>query len=222
MPKTLSEKSPNPSNSFTRKNGDITKKTLIECAGRLIAERGYANTTSKEICEVAKANVAAINYHFGSRDNLYLAVLEEVHSYLLDIHDIENIVDSDISAKEKILQFLDTFAQNAWHKDGWQVKVWVRELMNPSPVIYQIIGKAAFPKLVVATKIFSEYTGLSIKDPKLYSCMLNVMAPFVVVFLTKHKDIDYTKVLPMKFSEEELLANLKTFAIAGLDAFCKK
>ena len=39
-----------------------------------MAEKGFAAVTSKEICESAGVNNAAVNYHFGSRDGLHRAV----------------------------------------------------------------------------------------------------------------------------------------------------
>ena len=57
-----------------RMDGRETEEKIIECAGQLIAEKGFASVTSKEICRAAGVNLAAVNYHFGSRDGLYLAV----------------------------------------------------------------------------------------------------------------------------------------------------
>ncbi len=218
------KKLPQNKNISTRKDGDITRKTLIECAGHLIAKQGYTKTTSKSICSLAKANVAAINYHFGSRDNLYKAVLEEVHRYLLNIKDLEEIAKDNISAKEKLSLFFDTVAQNMWQDKGWQVKVWAREVIDPSPFIYQILNKNAIPKFLIITKIFSEYTGLSPKNPELYSCMLSTLAPFAIIFLTKHKsNLDYKKIFPINYyTLEKLLVDFKRFAFAGLDAFREK
>ena len=61
----------------TREDGEETKARLIECAGRLIADQGFDRTTSKDICRLAGTNLAAVNYHFGSREGLYKAVLLE-------------------------------------------------------------------------------------------------------------------------------------------------
>ena len=57
-----------------RSDGEETKKKIITCAGRLMAEKGFAAVTSKEICESAGVNTAAVNYHFGSKDALVQAV----------------------------------------------------------------------------------------------------------------------------------------------------
>jgi len=51
-----------------------TRGRLLAAAARLFAERGFAKVTVRDICRRARANVAAVNYHFGSKDALFEAV----------------------------------------------------------------------------------------------------------------------------------------------------
>ncbi|MCC6442826.1 MAG: TetR family transcriptional regulator [Armatimonadetes bacterium] len=52
-----------------------TKERLLDAAERLFAERGVQETSVREITARAGANLAAVNYHFGSKDDLILAVI---------------------------------------------------------------------------------------------------------------------------------------------------
>src|SRR4051794_16451753 len=52
-----------------------TKLRLIEAARICVRDRGLAGTTSREITRLAAANLAAITYHFGSKDALVAAAL---------------------------------------------------------------------------------------------------------------------------------------------------
>jgi AcrR family transcriptional regulator len=56
---------------------DRTRSRLIEAAAGLFAAQGYHGTTVREIAARAGVNLAAGNYHFGSKRALYLAVLRE-------------------------------------------------------------------------------------------------------------------------------------------------
>lgn len=47
-----------------------TKAALLNAAKQLIHERGYAATSVRELAAAAGANLSAVNYHFGSRENL--------------------------------------------------------------------------------------------------------------------------------------------------------
>ncbi|EEH69933.1 transcriptional regulator, TetR family, partial [Acinetobacter sp. ATCC 27244] len=51
-----------------RSDGDITKSKILEAAGQLIAQNGFAKTSNKQIAKTAEVDLAAINYHFDGRD----------------------------------------------------------------------------------------------------------------------------------------------------------
>jgi AcrR family transcriptional regulator len=54
---------------------DDTRARLLKAAAEIFAERGFENSTIREICSKAGANVALINYHFGDKMELYTEVL---------------------------------------------------------------------------------------------------------------------------------------------------
>lgn len=47
-----------------------TKERILSAAERLFAERGFAETSLREVTSRADVNLAAVNYHFGSKSNL--------------------------------------------------------------------------------------------------------------------------------------------------------
>ena len=53
-----------------------TRQRLLTVAERLFADRGFKKVTVREICRAARANVAAVNYHFGDKLGLYREVLQ--------------------------------------------------------------------------------------------------------------------------------------------------
>ena len=55
-----------------------TKEQLLNVAEQLIAERGYAGTTVRAIATQAKATMAAVNYHLGSKEELFRAIFSRI------------------------------------------------------------------------------------------------------------------------------------------------
>jgi AcrR family transcriptional regulator len=51
-------------------SSEETRSALLEAAKRLLFERGYARTSVRDLAAEAGANLGAVNYHFGSRENL--------------------------------------------------------------------------------------------------------------------------------------------------------
>src|SRR5689334_22498934 len=52
-----------------------TRQALVRAATSVFAESGFEAGSVRRITEQAKANQAAINYHFGSKEGLYREVL---------------------------------------------------------------------------------------------------------------------------------------------------
>jgi AcrR family transcriptional regulator len=58
-------------------NESETKRRMLEVAAALLAEHGFEVVSVRDVTQSAKVNVAAVNYHFGSRDGLMARVMEE-------------------------------------------------------------------------------------------------------------------------------------------------
>ena len=61
-----------------------TKAKILEAAFRRLATEGYAALSVREIAKDAGVNHALINYHFHTKDQLVIAVLDEANRRLLE------------------------------------------------------------------------------------------------------------------------------------------
>jgi AcrR family transcriptional regulator len=52
------------------------RNRIISAATECFAENGFKATSVRKICERAGANLAMVNYYFGSKDGLYLAIID--------------------------------------------------------------------------------------------------------------------------------------------------
>jgi AcrR family transcriptional regulator len=57
---------------------DDTRERILDAAERLFAQHGIDAVSLREITRAADVNIAAIHYHYGSRDGLVRAVLDRV------------------------------------------------------------------------------------------------------------------------------------------------
>ena len=58
--------------------GQDTRERILDAAEALIIERGFAATSLRAIADRAKVNLAATNYHFGSKTGLLAAVFHRI------------------------------------------------------------------------------------------------------------------------------------------------
>jgi AcrR family transcriptional regulator len=63
---------------------DTTRDRLLDTAARLFAEHGYQATTMRAVTAEAGANIAAVNYHFGSKQALLEAVVHRALGPVVD------------------------------------------------------------------------------------------------------------------------------------------
>ncbi len=59
-----------------------TKQKIVEAARMLFSRHGFSGTSIRQIAEESDVNVAAINYHFGSKENLYWGVISDVCNWM--------------------------------------------------------------------------------------------------------------------------------------------
>ena len=62
---------------MTAQEAGTTRERLVESAVRLFGERGIEATSLRMLTEAARTNIAAVNYHFGSKDGLLRAVIDQ-------------------------------------------------------------------------------------------------------------------------------------------------
>lgn len=59
-----------------------TRQRILDVAERLFMEHGYEATSMRTITSAAKVNLAAVNYHFGSKETLMFEVFKRRLSWL--------------------------------------------------------------------------------------------------------------------------------------------
>jgi AcrR family transcriptional regulator len=67
-----------------REAGERTRQRLLEAARELLAERGEDGVRLRDITDAAEANVAAVHYHFGSKEALCREAVEQAIRRLLE------------------------------------------------------------------------------------------------------------------------------------------
>lgn len=209
----------------TREDGEETKARLIECAGRLIADQGFDRTTSKDICRLAGTNLAAVNYHFGSREGLYKAVLDEVYHYVISPVEIDTIYHRNVPPREKLMELLDLYVKEALFSESWQVKVSIRELINPSAIFSSFAESYIGRKLTPVLDMLSAYLDIPADDPRVPRAFLTALSPFLIFLLSGHRQMGLVMYGLSRQDKEQKMEEadmLKEFVFAGLDRLKEK
>lgn len=90
-----------------------TRERLLDAAEKLFGEHGFETTSVRDITTEAGCNVAAVNYHFGGKDRLYLETFRRLLARLRDRR-IESVTRALETAGEgaTLELFLEAFAES--------------------------------------------------------------------------------------------------------------
>lgn len=203
-----------------RTDGNATRLHILETAGQLFAERGFAESTSKEICTRAGTNMAAINYHFNGRDGLYEAVLIEAHRQLVSIDELVSLASLQADPRLKLRAFLTHVVElGGQPKAPWGFRVVLREALSPSPAMPVLIKRAVLPKAKLMRGLIGEIMGLADDHPSVQRALMFTVLPCIVMMVAP-KDLG-NKVLPAIKDTEALAGDLMRYVFAGIDAMTK-
>src|SRR5213083_1343520 len=86
-----------------------TRERLLRTAARLFADRGFKRVTVRDICRTARANVAAVNYHFGDKLGLYREVLQIAIDAVRATTDAGRKAGEGQPPEEKLRRYLSVF-----------------------------------------------------------------------------------------------------------------
>ncbi|WP_196279060.1 TetR/AcrR family transcriptional regulator [Catellatospora vulcania] len=126
-----------------------TPSRLREAAERLLAERGAARVSLRDITDAAGANVASVGYHFGSKD----ALLDEVvRDSLTEVFEQQAALlaqlPDDAGLEELVRAWvLPTFAAHAGQDEARRRRTRILQdaLHQPSPAISALLAEMAAP-----------------------------------------------------------------------------
>ena len=74
-------------------SGNITKQRILACAAELFAEKGFTETTIRELAEAAGLNGSSLYYHFPSKHAILEQILEDFSAHNTDVFGERNIIE---------------------------------------------------------------------------------------------------------------------------------
>ena len=123
-----------------------TRTRLIDAAGEMFAELGFHHTTVRQICERARANIAAVNYHFRDKTGLYTEVVRQsMRAARLDA--VRAAFDQNAPPEEILRAVIRTRLESLRSLDlgDWHFRIFAHELAKPTPAMNVVVNEAIRP-----------------------------------------------------------------------------
>ena len=156
-----------------------TKEKILIAAAEEFAEKGFNVATIRDICENAGVNVAAVNYHFSSKNILY----EKVFEFLLKKTEKNNppLVNLEFRNETEWWDEIRAFLRRMLKKsisdnkyDRYLHTIFAMEELYPSEHFSSIYSRLLAPRLQNIKKLFS-YSDIKTEE-ELYICVISIIS----------------------------------------------
>ncbi len=143
-----------------------TRKRLLEAAAEVFAAEGFRAATIRQICQRASANVAAIHYHFGGKQEIYVELLRELGRRAYERYPPTLGLSVQPSPEERLFAFVHAFLLRVLSEDGFarHGRVLSREMVDPSPAIEQVVDEFIRPSFDYLRGIVRELAGPGVDE----------------------------------------------------------
>ena len=123
-----------------------TRTRMVKAATRIFAEHGFDGASVRAIVAKAAVNQAAINYHFGSKEGLYRAVLQ-MALRSLGSDDAATGQASGLSREQALRQFMRRQLQPMTARDERSdyLRIFSWETLRPSAPFRKFMAEEAAP-----------------------------------------------------------------------------
>jgi AcrR family transcriptional regulator len=87
-------------------NGGVIRQNILDAAIRIFADRGLGGARIKAISKIARSNDRMIYYYFGSKEKLYIEVLETLYRNMTDAErDLALDLSDPLDALRRLVRF---------------------------------------------------------------------------------------------------------------------
>lgn len=199
-----------------------TVTQILDAAGQVFAEKGFKAATVREICAQAGVNLAAVNYHFGDKERLYIEAVKDARKTLEDNVPLPTNFDA-VDPEEALRMFIRTLALRMLDRnvESWRHELLVREFTNPSRACEEIMHESIMPFIdrlhgIIRRAISSDVPDHTVRQlafSMISQCAYYRLQDRVVAMLTPPEQLE------RYFTAECLADHVTRFSIAAIRSY---
>lgn len=197
--------------------GATTKSRILNSAVDVFAEYGYPTATVALICKRAEVNIAAVSYHFGSKDELFLRAIRHAFGLAEEVYPLEDAKAT--TAEDQLRHFMGAVIRRGFDSGpaGRIDQILSQEIVRSSSPHHLIVQEAQKHQGEILRKTLSRV--LQTRSSRLINqAHVNVAA----LCIFPKTAIPLRKILfpaePTQSQLEQYIEGQFDFALAGLSA----
>jgi AcrR family transcriptional regulator len=198
-----------------------TRLRLLEAASEVFGRKGFWSATHEDICSKANANTAAINYHFGSKENLYKEAWKYSFNKSMEKHPPEGgALPGDTPERRlrgRILSYLHRIAD----PETYDIDIMLKEMVNPTDLLVEVIAATTEPIERDFRSILKEVMGKGTTKDKIGFCYMSILCMCFgqmlhFRFTSEGARMQGPSFMPLNIKVEKLVDYITEFIMAGI------
>lgn len=143
---------------------ESTKEKLLRTASALFAKYGLDGVSTRDLVKASGVSLCSVNYHFGSKEKLYEAVLDSAIDKILSFAAEKQfpLKDAELSAADELNAIIGNMLEFLCSDElsGVQAELLIKEIIQPTAVYAKLYAKVVEPMHKRATALVMRITGL--------------------------------------------------------------
>lgn len=209
-----------------RKDGVKSRENLLEAAMEVFAGKGYRDATVAEICKLAGSNNAAVNYHFGSKDELYIAVWKKAFAEAMEVYPPDGGLSEDAPVEKRLYALIRSHLHRVLDdgKLGLSGQILLREMAEHTEVLRHVHHDVITPLRKKTQGIIQELLGPLADRQTVIFCEMSVVHQFIAWGFRKWRG-KLPPILEGKLTMElvdQMAEHITYFSLAGISEVKKR
>ncbi len=198
-----------------------TAERVLKSAVEVFAEKGFRDATVQEICERAGANIAAVNYYFRSKENLYAEAWRKAFQDSLKAHPPDGGVPQDAPPEERLRGRVRALIHGAADEDNQSFLIMHKELAEPTRLLREVTRQCLHPLHEQTASLMRELLGPHATEQHVRFCEASVMSQCLDVVSRMRMDREHpaTEDRPLVVDDiDAYVEHVVQFSLAGIRA----
>ncbi|HVV99226.1 MAG TPA: CerR family C-terminal domain-containing protein [Planctomycetaceae bacterium] len=196
---------------------DDTRQRLLEAAGQVFAEKGFKASTVRDICGRIGANLAAVNYHFGDKERLYIEAVKAAHCSRPDDPSLN--WPPHFSPEDKLRAFVGHMLAHILDdkRPRWHAQLMMRELAEPTSACVELVDAYIRPMAQKLGEIINELVPADTPQSQRFMTAFSVVGQ--CLFYKVHEPISILLVGEQEYRSytvERLADHIARFTLAAI------
>lgn len=152
------------------------RQRILAAAGEIFAAHGFEGATVRMITERAGVNLAAVNYHFGDKAELYTQVLSLCRCSAQEAAGVCEWPEK-APAGERLRFCIERATRRMLNPDRprWQRLIYAREMIEPSGMLGRVVSEQIAPEFTQLRETLDELTGRTLPQRELFKLGFSII-----------------------------------------------